>query len=220
MAGKTEIRERVLCSARELFFRYGFNKVTTDEIAAAAGISKRTLYQHFESKERILVEVTEETARETAERAEAVMRDENRDFLGRMMGLMELRSESLSRIGKALVVDVQRHFPGLWRMVEGMRSAFLHSYLEKIVEQGMEEGFFRPDLDPKMLALVYTAAIGDIVNPESLSALPYTAREATEAVTRLIFFGALTDGARKKLAAAGRGVGGRSRTGGKKEGGR
>jgi len=85
-------------------------------------------------------------------------------------------------------------------MVEGMRSAFLNFYLEEIVKEGMQEGFFRPDLDPRMLALVYTAAIGDIVNPESLSALPYSAREATEAVTRLIFFGALSERGRELLS--------------------
>ncbi|MGE5422611.1 MAG: TetR/AcrR family transcriptional regulator [Ignavibacteriales bacterium] len=50
-------RQKVLNVARELFDRYGFKKTTVDEIAADAGISKRTLYEMFDSKETIMSEI-------------------------------------------------------------------------------------------------------------------------------------------------------------------
>jgi AcrR family transcriptional regulator len=52
-----EKRERVFNAAKELFGRFGFRKTTVDEIADRAGLSKRTMYQVFRSKEQILAEL-------------------------------------------------------------------------------------------------------------------------------------------------------------------
>jgi AcrR family transcriptional regulator len=54
---ESEKRNQVLTLAKKRFERFGFNKTTVDEIAKDAGISKRTLYQEFESKEKILEEL-------------------------------------------------------------------------------------------------------------------------------------------------------------------
>ncbi len=54
---ESEKRAQILSLAKKRFERFGFNKTTVDEIARDAGISKRTLYQEFESKEKILEEL-------------------------------------------------------------------------------------------------------------------------------------------------------------------
>jgi len=50
-------KTRVFKAAKELFGRFGFRKTTVDEIAERAGISKRTMYEVFSSKEKILAEL-------------------------------------------------------------------------------------------------------------------------------------------------------------------
>ncbi len=52
-------RRRILDAAYELFYRKGFGRVGVDDIAAAAGITKRTLYYHFKSKDDLLAAVLE-----------------------------------------------------------------------------------------------------------------------------------------------------------------
>lgn len=52
-------RGRILDGAYGLFWRRGFARSGMDEIAAAAGVTKRTLYQHFESKDALLAAVLE-----------------------------------------------------------------------------------------------------------------------------------------------------------------
>jgi len=47
-------RRRILDAAYELFYRKGFGRVGVDEIAAGAGITKKSLYYHFESKDEVL----------------------------------------------------------------------------------------------------------------------------------------------------------------------
>jgi len=54
---ESEKRAQILTLAKKKFERFGFNKTTVDEIAKDANISKRTLYQEFENKEKILEEL-------------------------------------------------------------------------------------------------------------------------------------------------------------------
>ena len=50
-------RERILEGAYKLFRRRGYSRVTMDDIAAEAGLTKRTLYHHFNSKDQLLASV-------------------------------------------------------------------------------------------------------------------------------------------------------------------
>ena len=52
-------RQTILDAAYRLFRRKGFVRASMDEIAASAGLTKRTLYYHFESKDTLLAEVLE-----------------------------------------------------------------------------------------------------------------------------------------------------------------
>ena len=44
---RAELRERIIATATEAFTSKGIKSITMDDIAAALGISKRTLYEVF-----------------------------------------------------------------------------------------------------------------------------------------------------------------------------
>ena len=46
--------EQIIETARKLFHQFGFKKVSMDEIAKEAGVTKRTIYAYFSSKEELL----------------------------------------------------------------------------------------------------------------------------------------------------------------------
>lgn len=46
--------EQILNAAKKLFTNYGFKKVSMDEIASEAGVTKKTIYTYFSSKEELL----------------------------------------------------------------------------------------------------------------------------------------------------------------------
>jgi AcrR family transcriptional regulator len=47
-------RERIVCAANKLFYREGIRAVSVDAVAAEAGITKRSLYYHFKSKDDLI----------------------------------------------------------------------------------------------------------------------------------------------------------------------
>lgn len=51
---RVQTRQRILDAAYGLFWRQGFLRVSMDEIAARANITKRALYQHFVSKDDLI----------------------------------------------------------------------------------------------------------------------------------------------------------------------
>ena len=53
-SGKPAMRERILDTADRLFYRQGVRAVGVDTIAAEIGISKRTLYNYFPSKDSLI----------------------------------------------------------------------------------------------------------------------------------------------------------------------
>lgn len=64
MAGTRErTRRRILEAAYRLFYANGFNQLTVDAVAAEAGVTKRTLYNHFDSKDALIAAVMGQQAR-------------------------------------------------------------------------------------------------------------------------------------------------------------
>jgi AcrR family transcriptional regulator len=53
-AEKTDMKERILSTADRLFYLEGIRAIGVDTIAAEIGISKRTLYNHFPSKDALI----------------------------------------------------------------------------------------------------------------------------------------------------------------------
>lgn len=50
-------RDQILAGAQRVFLRLGFAATSTDSIAAEAGVSKRTLYAYYPSKEELFADV-------------------------------------------------------------------------------------------------------------------------------------------------------------------
>jgi AcrR family transcriptional regulator len=55
-----ETRQRILAAAYRLLYRRGFARVSMDDIATASGVTKRSVYYHFESKDDLVRAVLQE----------------------------------------------------------------------------------------------------------------------------------------------------------------
>src|SRR5688500_11675144 len=76
---KEQTRERIVDAAYGLFWRQGFLRVSLDEIAARAGITKRTLYQHFRSKDDWIAGALAQSSELALERLDDFRRPAKRD---------------------------------------------------------------------------------------------------------------------------------------------
>ena len=72
-------RERLIQTAHELFYREGFHAVGLDRILGEVGVTKTTFYNHFESKDQLIVEVVREHDRWWREKLCAMLRERGGD---------------------------------------------------------------------------------------------------------------------------------------------
>ena len=91
-----ETRERVLQASQALYIRVGFNGVTMDDVARAAGIGRATLYRHFDNRDEVLLGVIENEARAIAARVENKIRRFRTpgDYI--IEGMLEAREEVIA----------------------------------------------------------------------------------------------------------------------------
>ena len=71
---RAETRRHILDAAYGLFWRQGFLRVSMDDIAARADITKRALYQHFPSKDDLMAATLAHSSRLAIERLNAFPR--------------------------------------------------------------------------------------------------------------------------------------------------
>src|SRR3954452_886388 len=60
-------RRAILEAATAAFLRNGYLGTSMDEIAAAAGVSKQTVYKHFADKQRLFAEIVTTTVKEASD---------------------------------------------------------------------------------------------------------------------------------------------------------
>ena len=73
---REEVREAILNAADHLLVRYGYRKMTVDDIAQEAGVGKGTIYLHFASKEEVALSHVDRIVERLKERLWAIARSE------------------------------------------------------------------------------------------------------------------------------------------------
>ncbi|WP_212626745.1 TetR/AcrR family transcriptional regulator [Pseudomonas sp. PP3] len=104
-------REAIIQAAIAEFRAHGFDITSMDKIAATAGVSKRTVYNHFPSKEELFAEILNQLwARVTAEletpyRADQPLREQLRQqLMAKMQVLADDNFLDLARVAIAATI--------------------------------------------------------------------------------------------------------------------
>lgn len=142
---------KILSASVELFRQFGFKTITMDDIARRAGISKKTLYQHFANKNEI---VTESVSWYQCRISDSciVTLDESENAIEGMVRIMGMLDQVFRQTNPTALLELERFYP------EGFRK-FKESIIQNDVEaikrniiQGIGEGLYRPETDPEFMA--------------------------------------------------------------------
>lgn len=137
------------------FLQYGFKTFTMDDLAHNLGISKKTLYEQFASKQ-ILVDACLDYALEmSCKRAELFLVGEGSVIENIFMRQKEIENSFNMKSGRPLW-ELKRYFP---KTYERMEVAFAKSnalFIDQLIERGLKEGFFRENINIKFYKQFYT----------------------------------------------------------------
>ena len=156
---KLHRRNSILEAARHLFFEKGY-RATMDEIAERAELSKGTLYLYFKSKDELYVSVIvegyrilEKRIREALPKAEGPEEKVKAVYFAFVDHCLENRE--YFRITQYFLTEDARENTSR-ELIEAINvdSMKLLEYGIKAMQEGIEEGVFRDDLNPVAASLV------------------------------------------------------------------
>ena len=162
------MRVKVLAAA-ELFADYGLDATKMEDIAAATGVPKATLYYYFDGKEDILTflfsEILDEVARATDEalRAEGTGAERLRAAVVAHLRIFE----EYPAASRTLQFDLGRaaRIPLINERIE----AAYRRPIRSLLEQGAADGSFRPIDHPGLIAVAILGAVTTVgINAISL----------------------------------------------------
>lgn len=185
------MRDKIIKSAEERFFRDGYRKVTMDDIAADLGISKKTLYKYFAGKEAIATAVIEKIHLHIVSFLEEFNRDIP-DPVERFEQVTLAASRKMSEIGNTFLDDIKRDLPELWQKVEQFRERKILHHIGEILEEGKSLGKVRTDIDTGIATLVYLGAIKTVMQPDLIKKAGFSIDEAFANIRTIFLKGVMT----------------------------
>ncbi len=195
-----EVRARLLDEARERFFRFGFSRVTMDEVAADAGVSKKTYYRYFPSKEALVRAAFTEFRQDIQDEAGAILDAPELNFSTKLSRMLAFVAKRVAGVTPAALADLRRGAPSVWRENEEFRRRMIRDRLGARLREGMRKGCIRRDLESFELVLViYVQTIEWVLTPELLERLGLTYGQALSTLTKVTMGGLLTDKGRAEL---------------------
>jgi len=193
-----EIKDRILAKSEVMFLQFGYSKVTMEEIAANLGISKKTLYKFFPSKEGLVHYIIENMKCGVDEYIDELWNDSSLDFVKRLKKLMDFFAKQSSKLQGPLLNDLQKSIPGIWKEINEFRKKSTLKKMTLLINEGIEKGIFRKDINQQIILLMYLNTIQGIINPETLSQLPLSGDQAFEIIIKIMFEGIFTEEGREK----------------------
>ncbi len=145
------VKDRILKSSLDLFWRYGIKSVTMDDVAKELGISKRTIYQHFKDKNEIVkVVIKHSLERESCDFNELEQRSINP--IDEIIQISKHMRVSLSNMNPAVLYDLKKYHPQAWVLFNDFKYNMVLQSVRDNLLRGQKEGLFRKGLDVEVLA--------------------------------------------------------------------
>lgn len=142
-----ERKNQIVDAASHVFTERGFSAARMDDIAAESGLSKGTLYWYFESKEAIIISILDRVFDwETAHLRDILANEENAQQ--RLEAIVDTTINDLNKVKPLMPIFFE--FWSLSIRNKKINEALKRYYqqfvdvIEPVIEQGVEQGDFRP----------------------------------------------------------------------------
>ena len=191
-----DIKERILKGAQELFMKYGVRSVSMDDVARHLSVSKKTLYQYFADKDEIVLMVSEFHLRYEQSQYEG-LRNSAVNAIDELVLISTCIKQNLQKMNPSLLFDLQKYHPKAWEAWLKHKREYIGSSIIRNLKQGIEEGFFRPEIKTDILAVSRLELIQLTFDDKVFPTEKYNLAEVNVQIFEHFIYGLLTDKGRK-----------------------
>ncbi len=137
---------KIVGEAGNLYRNYGIKSVTMDDVANHLGISKKTLYQFVNDKNDLVEKVVLENIR-VKEKEFLSITKRNLNAIDELLELNRYINKVLKDYKPSMEFDLQKYYPESYKILQKARRKRMYETINENLKKGIEEGFYRKDLD-------------------------------------------------------------------------
>jgi AcrR family transcriptional regulator len=180
-------REQILKAGKDLFWKFGFRRVTVEEICREAGVSKMTYYKHFPNKLELATAILDEVFDESIAKVRA-LHHEHESPEKTLRKIIQLKSEGTRGISEEFIKDLYTNPEEDLKSYIEEKTRSLMAEIIKVYEFGKEDGWVRKDLNIPFFMLYIQKTFGIFSEDEMLSFFD-TPQEMIMELTNLFVYG-------------------------------
>jgi TetR/AcrR family transcriptional regulator, cholesterol catabolism regulator len=161
-----DLRIKIMQSALDLFRQYGFKSVTMDDVAHRSGISKKTLYQHFDNKNAIVGDTMLFYNEGMRCQCDSIMQAAS-NAVEAFVKIKVHFDKVYKELNPIALHELQRFYPeGYQQFRLNMESDV--AAIRANLDQGVAEGLYRPEINTDVMALFHMESLLMIMLPNMI----------------------------------------------------
>lgn len=169
---------RIIMGASDLFFEFGYSKVTMEEIAERVGVAKKTIYNHFPNKSALLNEVVEHQVNTIVSDLDAIARNPEHDFLAKLEQFGDYLFREFNSKKRALFEDFSKYTsPSLQKRISPQLRRKIIQLTEALVQQGIQQKAVRADIAHDILPYLYVTMVEGLSDLYNDGEVPFSPGE-------------------------------------------
>ncbi len=158
-----ELQKQIVKTAGEMFFRLGIRSVSIDDICRELGISKKTFYVYFESKDALIEQQLASNLEYISGKMEELLSlNDFRELVKVYVKHSEAEKNDVRRVPQ-LVYDLKKYYPRQFADFQEKCFVAQKNYIRRYLEQGVAQGLVRSDLDVELAAVLFAKIHGDAI---------------------------------------------------------
>jgi AcrR family transcriptional regulator len=154
-------KEQIIMQVFELFMRYGIKSMSMDDIALQMGMSKKTLYQYFASKDDLVNAVLEKHLEMDQSKVKSLISSKN-NAIDDLMHIATTVNDTLKQINPSIHYDLEKYHPQAWKKFGDYKRNFIQENIKQNILKGIKEELYRSDINVDIVAALYVSK-ADIV---------------------------------------------------------
>ena len=167
---RAELKERIIATATEAFTTKGIKSITMDDIAAALGISKRTLYEVFVDKESLLKDCILTVQAERDQYLQEVY-EQSHNVLEVILAVFQKSIEMFHQTNKRFFEDIKK-YPKVYEMMKNRQDSDSMKTMS-FFKTGVEQGIFRSDVNFAIVNLLVREQFDVLLNTDICNEYPF-----------------------------------------------
>ncbi len=156
-------RSHIIKTAGELFFRLGIRSVSIDDICRELGMSKKTFYVYFESKDALIEQMLQANLDYMAGKMEELVAMKDfRQLVKVFIKRQEAEKNDVRRVPQ-LVYDLKKYYPRQFADFQIKCFETQKKYIMQYLEQGVAQGLVRANLNIELTAVLFAKIHNDAI---------------------------------------------------------